>query len=443
MTQLETTEWLYGTIATHGAGDLISDCIQEYGEWARAEVEFICKYLLPHQGTFIDIGAFIGTHTIPFALHVGPGGKGISFEPHQSSFSLLSANLQMAGLKNVTAYNTAASESSGIAFNLFSEPGNNGQTTLHREAATDNRANTDSNQCLSQAIDDLHLGHVDFIKADVEGMERSVLNGCIKLIEDCKPNIYLELNSLEEHAFALEFAKKFDYQVYGVRILAFNNSNYKKNLNNEALGNGAELGIVLTTDNLPELGNSPEESLIAQRLNDLDELALFLLSKPQYRSRLSNGFLAERLGTPKYLASTLTTVELGNGQEHSTEIINQLNSVRDESARSRDALLAQMNRTLESERQTREEFARSRDALHAQMNRTLESERQAREEATVAKSLLEKALSDLNEQKAMLDEATQSRDSLLAQLKAIVASRSWALTGPYRKLASYIRSAVR
>lgn len=378
MTRQETTDWLYGTIATHGVGDLISDCIRDYGEWARVEVEFICKYLLPHQGTFIDVGAFIGTHTIPFALHVGIGGKGICFEPNCSSFSLLSANLQTAGLENVTAYNKAASESSGISFSLFSEPGNNGQTTLYPDILSDNPSERDSMQCIGQAIDDLHIGHVDLIKADVEGMERSVLNGCIKLIEDCKPNIFLELNSLDEHGFVFEFAKKFDYAVYGVRTLAFNDANYKKNPINDTLGDGAELGIVFTTQNLPNIGYGPEEALNVKKLIDLEDLRFFLLSKPQYRARLQKGFLPERLGKQDYQSATLTAAER--------------------------RLLTEQSRQLKVElRQVQENMTQ----LKEQLNVTLESERQTRE-----------------------------------QLNAIKASKSWAITAPYRKLSSLIRGSL-
>jgi len=340
MTRTESTDWLYGTIATYGAGDLISDCVRSYGEWARLEVEFICKYLLPRQGTFVDAGAFIGTHTIPFALHVGADGKGISFEPNSFSFSLLSTNLQLAGLENVTAYNTAATESSGIAFSLFSEPGNHGHTALHRVDASVKPSDTDSLQCLGQAIDDLHLGHVDLIKADVEGMERSVLGGCLKLIEDCKPNIFLELNSLEEHAFVFELAKQFGYAVYGVRTLAFNFSNYKNNLANDTLGEGAELAIVLTTQKLPSIGTNPGETLIVQMLHDLDELALFLLSKPQYRDRQQQGLLPKLLGIPDYLSTVSISAEKREAQENCSQLKEQLNDA------------------LENERQAREETAR-------------------------------------------------------------------------------------
>jgi len=378
MTRQETTDWLYGTIATHGGGDLISDCIRDYGEWARVEVEFICRYLLPHHGTFVDVGAFIGTHTIPFALHVGISGKGISFEPNRSSFSLLSANLRTAGLENVTAYNTAASESSGIPFSLFSEPGNNGQTTLYADILSENPSVRDSMQCIGQAIDDLHLGHVDLIKADVEGMERSVLSGCIKLIEDCKPNIFLELNSLDEHGFVFEFAKKFDYAVYGVRTLAFNNANYKKNPINDTLDDGAELGIVFTNQDLPNIGNGPEDALNVKKLNDLEDLRLFLLSKPQYRARLQKGFLPEQLARQDYQSAILTSAERWALTERSRQLIKELGQAHE-------------NTTL----------------LKEQLNVALESEQQTRE-----------------------------------QLNAIKASKSWAITEPYRKLASLIRGSL-
>lgn len=300
-TEHEITRWLYGSIATHGENDLISRCLIDYGEWARAEVEFICKYLLPIKGTFIDIGAFIGTHSIPFGLHVGKDGKGIAFEPNRSSFRLLTRNLDLAGLENITAYNMAASEQSNLHYKQTKDLSNFGASTLELSSSSPKEITNQIQYCIGKAIDDLHLNQVDLIKADVEGMENSVLKGCTDLITRCMPNIFLELNSLDEHAFALELAKKFNYKIFGIRTLAFNPANFNHNQYN-ILGNGAELAIVLTTKDLLSTQEEPSCLLSVHPVRNFDELSILLLSKPQYRAQLIGEELSYLLGTASYLS---------------------------------------------------------------------------------------------------------------------------------------------
>lgn len=438
MTRQETTDWLHGSISTYGAGDLISECLVAYGEWARAEVEFICKHLLPSNGSFIDVGAFIGTHSIPFALHVGPGGRGISFEPNSPSFSLLTANLQMAGLQNVTAYNMAASQSSGLAFSLFSDPENLGHTALHQASEVSAPAHGNESLCVGQAIDDLHLGHIDLIKVDVEGMERSVLSGCLELITSCKPNIFLELNSLEEHAFVFELAKTYNYAVYGVRTLAFNPSNHKRNPINDVLGDGAELGIVLTTQSLPRIGSSPDDILIVQPLVDLDELSIFLLSKPQYRSKLLTGPLPEFLGTTEYLSTTSTSLET----QALTERSHRLDEERIQALESASQLTAELNQSRANATRFLEEVNKGREStlrLKEKLSQALEDGRLAQNEATMAQSIASNTAAELVNAQAKIKELELISDQRLLELNEIRASRSWALTSPYRKIATLIR----
>jgi FkbM family methyltransferase len=438
MTKQETTDWIHGSISTYGAGDLISECLVAYGEWARAEVEFICKHLLPANGTFIDVGAFIGTHSIPFALHVGPEGKGICLEPNSPSFSLLTSNLQMAGLQNVIAYNMAACQSSGLAFSLFSDPENFGQTALRQASEASWQATGGESFCVGQAIDDLQLDHVDLIKMDVEGMERSVLSGCLELISRSKPNIFLELNSLEEHAFVFELAKTFSYEVYGVRTLAFNPSNHKRNPINDILGDGAELGIILTTQSLPRIGNSPEDLLIVQPLINLDELGNLLLSKPQYRSKLRAGPLSEFLGTIEYLSIKSTSLDT----QALSDRCNQVDRDKAESLESAPQPPEEPYQSRANVTRLQEELNKSREStmrLKEKLKQALEEGRQAQNEANLAHSIAKNTAAELIHAQAKVQELEHLSDQRLFELNEIRTSRSWALTSPYRKFAALIR----
>ena len=70
----------------------LTQSLRAYGEWAEHETTFCARFLLPGD-TVLDVGAYIGTHALAFADHVGPGGRVISFEAQPASFTLLAHNM--------------------------------------------------------------------------------------------------------------------------------------------------------------------------------------------------------------------------------------------------------------------------------------------------------------------------------------------------------------
>src|SRR5690606_11484237 len=130
-------------------------------------------------------------------------------------------------------------------------------------------------------LDSLELSRVDFIKVDIEGMERELLQGALKTIHKHFPVIFLEANSLSECVPFLEWASDRTYSVYGINVPAFNPDNYlgcKENI----FGAAREAGLLLIPaskiENYSEILARDEFAVV----DSFDALALLLLHKPQY-----------------------------------------------------------------------------------------------------------------------------------------------------------------
>src|SRR5574337_1157409 len=91
----------------------VSALINSQGLYDYNNMKFVGE-LLRGGGTFIDIGANIGSYTL-----IGSEGREArvySFEPHPVTFQLLCKNVELNQRSNVTLYNAALGSSEGEAF---------------------------------------------------------------------------------------------------------------------------------------------------------------------------------------------------------------------------------------------------------------------------------------------------------------------------------------
>jgi FkbM family methyltransferase len=126
----------------------------------------------------VDVGAHVGTVSIPLAKH---GVGVVAFEPNKESFDHLTYN---ATLNNVSIdiRNKGLSDTPGQARSVELHGGNAGAHSLRE--GSDIEVST-----LDQEIE-----KTDFIKIDVEGMELSVLQGGSQLLEHSRPVVFFEVN---------------------------------------------------------------------------------------------------------------------------------------------------------------------------------------------------------------------------------------------------------
>ena len=266
----------YGEFTLPNDADLILDSMRLYGEWAQHEVNFLARIVQP--GTvIIDVGSFIGTHARAFSRMVGDSGKVHAFEPNPSSYSLLIGNVNLAACDNIKAYNAGLGASQDTGFLLASQDGKNtGGTKI---CTTTSEAGS-APLCLRR-LDDYDFGRVDFIKADIEGMEYSMLLGAEKVIARDQPLIFLEANDVEATFPIIAWASTRDYVALGVVFPAFNSANFNESTEN-MFGSAAECGLLL----VPKKDLSAIQKKIAgievHRIDTLDALSVLLKCKPQY-----------------------------------------------------------------------------------------------------------------------------------------------------------------
>jgi len=118
----------------------------------------------------------------------------ITFEPGPKMFECLMLNLELHDVKNVTAYQSALSDTvEPLSLNVVTED-NLGASYMLSRNINQYPINTVDN-IASCRIDDLQLDACDFLFLDVEGYEQFALLSGIETIQKYKPVIMLELNN--------------------------------------------------------------------------------------------------------------------------------------------------------------------------------------------------------------------------------------------------------
>ncbi|MBF8263181.1 MAG: methyltransferase, FkbM family [Parachlamydiales bacterium] len=215
------TNTRYGKMLYNQNDYFIGKSLEEYGEWAQAELEFLTPYI-PVGGIIMDVGAYIGTHTLYFADAVGPNGIVIAIEPQQVMFQLLCANVALNNFLNVRAFNLAVDETAGLVqINEvdYRHSNNFGAVAVNRFEGYPVEA---------RSLDDIAMPSLDLIKIDVEGLEPEVINGAAQAIRMHEPFVYMEYNPHDQSQDLVQLMQSMDYDVYQHISSAYNPRNFKK-----------------------------------------------------------------------------------------------------------------------------------------------------------------------------------------------------------------------
>jgi FkbM family methyltransferase len=148
--------------------------------WEPYVVEEMAKHVASGD-TVLDIGAHIGSLTVPMARLVGEKGKVYAFEPQRKIFRELIHNLKLNELTNAVPLRFALSSETGVVW--------------MRGAISDGQAFVGKRGDVVEArtIDSFGFSDVSLIKVDVEGHEAEVLQGAEKTIGALHPVIIVEI----------------------------------------------------------------------------------------------------------------------------------------------------------------------------------------------------------------------------------------------------------
>ena len=167
--------------------DLIQKLIIRSGEFFEDNELNILKEKYIREGSIIcDCGAYVGNHTVFFAK-ICKAHHIYAFEPVSESYRILEENIRINELTDaVTAFNSALGKAEGRAEILIRKADNTGAARAIPSDRGDIRV---------MRLDDAVPKEVkvDFVKIDVEGSEYDLLKGAARILNKCRPLIFIEV----------------------------------------------------------------------------------------------------------------------------------------------------------------------------------------------------------------------------------------------------------
>ena len=158
------------------------------------DVRRAIQRILKPGGVFLDVGANVGFFALQAAKAVGPNGKVHAFEPAPKARDALERNLQLNGVKNVTAFAVALSDSAGRAGLFLDAKNNSGASALHRSPNSGAEVEVELDS-YDRFASQNGLPVPTLVKIDVEGAEVKVLHGMQALLSrPDRPPVILEVS---------------------------------------------------------------------------------------------------------------------------------------------------------------------------------------------------------------------------------------------------------
>jgi FkbM family methyltransferase len=284
-TVLETR---YGAMECFAGDTVVCEALRLYGEWAQLELDLLAR-IVPAGGTVLDIGAFVGSHTLAFAHMVGPEGQVHSFEPRSLIRRLLQSNVDRNALGQARVHACALGRTQAT----LNIPAVAADINAERNVNLGGLALREANQAESEAIeiveirplDSFSFDRIDLIKIDAEGMEPEVIGGAQQTIARHRPIIFAECNDLEHGAEMLRALAALDYATFGAVEPAYNPSNFRGNPHN-IFGEADEVALLAVPREGIEAWQARGALDGLATIDSVDALALLLLHKAQYPSEV-------------------------------------------------------------------------------------------------------------------------------------------------------------
>ncbi|HSO32832.1 MAG TPA: FkbM family methyltransferase, partial [Labilithrix sp.] len=201
----------YGTMSYLVTDTFVGRALDVYGEWCASEIDLLVRSLREGD-VVVDVGANIGSHTVPLAKAIGARGRLIAVEPQRTAHALLSANAATNGLLHVDCMRAAAGSAAGTVRIPTLDPGapcNVGAAEVITDASS-----TAGEAVACIAIDDLDLPACRLLKIDAEGFEVQVLEGARATIARHRPILFVENDTTVRSAACLRAVRELGYRAY-------------------------------------------------------------------------------------------------------------------------------------------------------------------------------------------------------------------------------------
>jgi FkbM family methyltransferase len=228
---------------------IISRSLMQWGSYDDESLSLLLALIQPGD-VVVDIGANIGTFTIPFANRVGMSGKVYAIEAMGINFHRLLGNVAMNSLSTQCRpmqFIMDTNERNGLPLHLpiVSQKSdvNMGSSNIpfivegagvaqKRMSDTGSERKVVTERVMSRSLDSLFLEFDDkieqqaggkeagssrcpsLIKMDVEGMELPVLQGARTMLQQCRPAVHAENNCVMKSKPLIDFFDNIQYSCY-------------------------------------------------------------------------------------------------------------------------------------------------------------------------------------------------------------------------------------
>jgi FkbM family methyltransferase len=211
---LEVVNSRHGRIIVSPLDTYVGRSFCEYGEFSEGEVAIFDKIIQPGM-VVADVGANFGAFTIFFAKKAA---KVYAIEPQRMVYNALCGTVALNALWNVVPVNAAVGATHG--------------TIQVPELALDHE-NSWGGVEIGTGAYTVPLTPIttacDFLKIDVEGMEREVLLGAAEMIAECKPVMYIENDRKDKAEALVQTIRDLGYKAFWHGTMLYNKDNFKKN----------------------------------------------------------------------------------------------------------------------------------------------------------------------------------------------------------------------
>lgn len=140
------------------------------------------------KGNIIDLGAWIGDNSIPWAKNIGSDRRIYAIDPSPDNCSYIAEMAALNDVTNVTLIQKAISDKTEVL--------STNENINHCSFVYNNPGASGTHKLESCSLDQLYRDHViqdvGYIHLDVEGMEAKVVAGATELIQSCRPIIAFE-----------------------------------------------------------------------------------------------------------------------------------------------------------------------------------------------------------------------------------------------------------
>lgn len=155
----------------------------------------------PEGLVFVDAGAYIGIHSLYFAM-VCKAARVYAFEPHPLSFGFLRGNISINKAANVVPLKVALGSKLARANLMPCTSGDFGGS--HIEMAPDGPIQV-------MPLDYIVHERVDVMKIDAEGSSLRILRGARTILAQSQPDVFVECGGKDDCAAINGFLTSFGY----------------------------------------------------------------------------------------------------------------------------------------------------------------------------------------------------------------------------------------